>query len=1102
MTRFFIFLVIAALAGCQDKDFNNLHIHFNKLSSTQTGISFSNDLIENDTMNYFKFPYLYMGGGVAAGDINNDGLVDLYFTGNLVKNRLYLNKGNNKFEDISAKSGTEGDNRWYTGVTMADVNADGWLDIYVSVGGKFGTTENQLFINNQDNTFSEKARSYGLHEPSISIQSTFFDYDNDGLLDVFVANYPLVPVSMGNKFYKMKMDDNQKSESGHLFRNNGNNTFTDVTATSGVQNFGLTLGVVASDLNHDGYTDLYLSNDFNVPDYLYLNQGDGTFKDMLQLSTRHTSMFGMGIDIADFNNDALQDIVQVDMTPADHFRSKTNMASMRPDAFYEGVDLGFHYQYMHNTLQMNNGLDQAGLPKFSNISRFAHIATTDWSWASIFADFNNDGHKDIFITNGMKRDVNNNDSNMKLDSESFFGKISNYDPEIFPSVPISNYLYENAGNLDFHDITEQSGLGDKGFSNGTAYADLDNDGALDLIVNNIDESAFIYINEGSGSNFLKVSFEGPNNNPFGLNTKVSIFTNGTQQYQELTLTRGFQSSVAPELFFGVGKSKTIDSLMITWPDGNTQSLGSIQTNQSIKLNYVDSKSGKSLHYQQGKSYQNTSIPGLQFAHIEDEFNDYQREPLLPHKNSQIGPDIAVGDMNDNGLDDVFVTNAAGSPSRLFLQQEGGIFAEKTGPWIDEQDKEDTGVHLFDADGDDDLDIYLVRGGNDPSKPTEFYQDALYVNTTKGFVKQTNSLPPMPTSGEVVISADYDRDGDLDLFVGGRIVPGKYPLPANSHLLRNDTQSDDNPVFTDVSESVAKNLQNLGLVTSALWDDYDGDGALDLVVVGEWMEISFFRQENGAFTLSNEKLGTQKSNGWWNAITKIDVDQDGDMDYLCGNLGLNYKYKASIEKPFEVYSNDFDENNSLDIVLSYQKEGKKLPLRGRECSTQQIPSLKNRFETYEKFASASLDEIYGSSMLENSLNYQAFEFSHIWLENNGNGNFVSHTLPLSSQLSSINDFIELEDGKILAVGNLYVSEVETPRNDAGYGVVLEFDQTSNSMKTIPASSSGILLDGMIRSGVSLRTPTGTLYLMGVNDAPLQVWKKNESKSSDLLLTGRL
>lgn len=1075
---------------------------FELLDPSQSGVTFNNLITTTDTFNYNTYPYIYMGGGVALGDVNNDNLTDVFFTGNMVPNKLYLNKENLQFEDISNKAAIEGDSRWYTGVTMVDINTDGWLDIYVCVSG-LGDTQNQLYINNGPSpdsgevSFTEMAAEYGIADKSNSIQSTFFDMDNDGDLDLYVANYPTVPLTMPNLFYFDKMSMANPAESGHLYRNEGNGKFRDITEASGVLNFGLSLGVIACDFNNDGWKDLYISNDFNVPDYFYLNNGDGTFSEKIKESSGQTSFFGMGIDAADFNNDGLTDLFQVDMTPENHFRAKTNMASMNTRSFNTGVDLGFHYQYMQNSLQLNNGNGPEGTPIFSNIARLTGTATTDWSWAPLFADFDNDGLKDIVITNGMRLDVNNNDLLNRENSTTLIpAKIDMNDA---PSTPVANYLFRNKGNYGFEDVSTSWNADIEGFSNGIAYGDLDNDGDLDLVINNIDQKASVLQNKTHGSNYIRFTLKGSEKNPMGIGAKVKITSGNLTQELEHTLTRGFQSSMEPILHFGLEKNEKVEALEVLWPDGKVEHLKDIAANTTVELHYANARIAEPIRKTQSVAFEDITLKtGIDFKHQEDLYDDFRAEPLLPHKNSQLGPALAVGDADNDGLNDIFIGNATNNKASLFLQNTDGSFSEMAGPWELDQHQEDTGAVFFDADADGDMDLYVVSGGNTIFIDDAFYQDRLYLNTNEGFVKSPDALPTLPSSGFKVIPADYDKDGDLDLFVGGRIDPGHYGQPIKSYVLRNNGGKDMALQFSDVTRKLAPDLENLGMVTDALWQDFNEDGNLDLILAGEWMPITLLENTGSSFINATQELGMDNTVGWWNSLAAVDLDKDGDLDLVAGNLGLNSKNKSSADAPFEVYINDFDANNRQDIVLSVTKKGTKLPVRGRECSSQQIPGIKSKFETYKQFASASLEEIYGEHMLEDGIHYKVDTFAHHWFENTGNGSFKRHQLPIEAQFSSINDivFFDYNQDKLpdlLIAGNLYDTEVETPRADASLGLVLQ-NTGNSSFQPIPMKHTGLLVPEEVKaiSPIKIGAEQDMAFVFGINNGALKIVSFDPSK----------
>ncbi|WP_422350245.1 VCBS repeat-containing protein [Flagellimonas sp.] len=1070
---FIVGLTILLFLSCNRQNKDQKPLLFSKIGSQESGIEFANNLIENDSLNYFTYAYIYMGGGISAGDINNDGLVDLYFTGNMVPNKLYLNKGNLKFEDISESAGVSGDDRWYTGTTMSDVNNDGFLDIYCSVGGKFGPKENQLFINNGDNTFTEKAEEFGIDDPSNSVQSTFFDYDLDGDLDLYVANYPPTRFNAPNFYYAFKQKFPKPLETDRLFKNE-DGIFIDVTEEAGLKTFGLSLSATVGDLNQDGWPDLYVSNDFSSPDYLFINNKNGTFSEQVRTVTKNTSFYGMGVDIADFNNDLLLDVLQVDMTANINRRAKANMASMNPDLFWSTVNAGFHYQYMQNSLQMNNGNLLDSLPDFSNVSRLAGISSTDWSWGPLFADLDNDGWKDIFISNGTRREINNRDFFKKIEKMGVSEDSTLIKSLAIPSEKIDNFVFKNKGDLTFERKNKEWGIEHLGFANGSVYVDLDNDGDLEIVTNNIDDVATVFENRSSEkNNHLTLKFKGTDKNPFGIGTKATLYANGGHQYQEMTLTRGFQSSVAPQLHFGLGNTQKIDSIKIVWPDNKVQLVRGPKVNSSLTMDYR-----MAIAMEEGQKPPNSAQlfqqvdPSMvvDHRHMENPYNDFDKEILLPHQMSMLGPNVAVGDLNGDQLDDFVVGGAAQSPAAIFYQNSEGFRKEEMDILNEDSAHEDMGIHIFDADNDGDNDIYMVSGGNEFSSDSHLLQDRLYVNDGTGnFEKSDSALPQMGSSGSRVHSLDYDKDGDLDLFVGGRLVPANYPLPANSYILENISEKG-MPKFVDATPKVAPMLEKLGMVTDAVWSDFDGDGWTDLIVVGEWMPITVLKNDQGYFSDVSQAYGLEDSRSWWFSIEEGDFDQDGDKDYIVGNLGLNYKYKASKDETFDIYLNDFDNNNTNDIVLSYFNEGEKFPLRGRECSSQQMPGIKDKFKDYESFSQATLTDVYTERSLEESLHYQVKSFASIYLENK-DGKFISHELPKLAQLSSINQILVKDythDGHldVLIAGNLHCSEVETPRNDAGNGLLLKGDG-AGGFTPIEGHTSGFYVPGDVKDMQSLQ-----------------------------------
>lgn len=1106
----FFSLILSFILSCKDKRVvlsenqgpKEIIQSFKAVSADSSNIRFLNKTQESQNFNYIIYPYIYFGGGVSTGDINNDGLPDIYFTGQMGKNKLYLNEGNMSFKDITSTAGVEGVyNHWTTGTTMADVNNDGYLDIYVSVAGPGTIRKNLLYINNQNNTFSEQAQKYGIADKGHTIQSAFFDYDNDGDLDLYIGNYPPSGFDEKNDFFQKRMKQPNLEESDKLYRND-HGKFTDVTEASGILNYGLTLGISFSDFNNDGNVDIYVSNDFNSSDFLYINQGDGTFLNELQKYTMHTSNFGMGTDAADMNNDGLTDLVQLDMMGSTNEDQKSNMSAMNTVLFNDLVDKGLHYQYMKNTLQLNTGMNN-----FMEVGELAGISYTDWSWCPLLFDMQNDGYKDLFITNGMRRDVNNNDYNAFYRIQKAYGKVK---PEQYvewlrrmPSNPVPNFAFSNNGDLTFEKKALDYGLSVEGFSNGASYADLDLDGDLDLVVNHLDMTSQVFenkISNKSGSNFLRLKLMGKEDNRFGIGSKIWVYANGEKQVVELQTTRGYESSVEPVAHFGVGVHQKIDSVKVLWPKGGLQAVYDIETNQLVEIQQghetkilLDKKKVPKMLF---SSIEPNLTP--KYTHQENNFNDFEREVLLPHKMSQQGQALAVADVNGDGLDDFFVGGAKNQSGQFYLQNEqGGFEAKSEGVWKMDKGYEDVSATFLDVDSDGDNDLYVASGGNEKPDGDLLYQDRLYINDGTGkFERSKKGLPKIYTSSSIAKAFDFDKDGDLDLFVGGRQTPIKYPLPANSYILRNDSK-DTLVKFTDITNEIAPDFNNLGMVTDAEWVDINEDGKQDLIIVGEWMSPKIFINSKGIFTDESFSYGLNDFVGWWNTVKVADFDNDGDLDFIAGNLGLNYKYKATPSEPFKIYAEDFDDNGDLDIVLGYYNAGELYPLRGRECSAQQIPSIKKKFPNYTSFSKASLTEVYTPHKLNKALAYEAKTFANSVFINES-GTFCQKPLPHLAQTSSINDIIVNDidkDGNldIVVAGNLYGSEVETPRNDASFGLLLS-GLGNGEFKVIPAISSGINILGEIKKIQQFKTKNkGVHYLIARNNMSLVILKKSKDKT---------
>lgn len=1060
---------------------------FELLSTEESGIDFNNLLVEDEKLNFYAYQYLYNGGGVAIGDINNDGLADVYFTGTVADDKLFLNKGNMRFEDISESAGIQKNNGIKTGVTMVDVNADGFLDIYVNRSGWYKTPSkraNLLYLNKGDNTFEESAQLFGLAETGHSVQAGFFDYDKDGDLDCYITNHPLfeTPEELLRQATELPPDKFRDK----LYRNNGDNTFTEVSKEARIYNFGHGLGLAISDFNHDGWPDVYVANDFQVNDFYYINNGDGTFTDQSKLLTGHVSYFAMGNDAADINNDGLMDLFVVEMLAEDNKRQKTNMAPMNPNLFWGIVESGHHYQFMRNTLQVNNGKGD-----FSEIAYLSGLANTDWSWAPLFADFDHDGFKDLAITNGYLRDTQDKDLWKRIDdAELSFKTMSLH----LKSTRIKNYVFKNEGAYQFSDKSAEWGFDFSGYSNGMAYGDLDNDGDLDLIVNNFNDPASVYKNTTADrelGHFLSIKLNGPPQNRNGLGTKLTLTTKKGEQFQEFWVTRGFESSCDQKVHFGIVEGDQIQELLVEWPDGKIQSFAALEFDQFIEINYQDARTNGEVEAVVTKTIFKSIGSKPIFVHQENDYDDYEKETLLPHKQSENGPKITVGDVNGDGFDDFYIGGASGQAGRLILQLGQNRFAISSANVFQADSLfEDVGATFFDADSDGDLDLYVVSGGNEFEAESNNLQDRIYLNDGKGlFQPDRQMLPQMHASGGTVTAADFDGDGDQDLFVGGRITPGKYPFAPRSYLLRNDGNQ-----FVDVTELVAPDLMNPGLVTSAVWTDFNRDNQQDLIVVGEWTGILMFENESGKLKKVSAENEMEEQTGWWNKIVAIDLDQDGDEDYVLGNLGLNYKYHASKEEPFHIYAHDFDESGSIDIVLGYYNQGTCYPVRGRQCSAEQMPMIAEKFETYEEFGTADIKTVYGEK-LEEALHLEAYNFASSILWNEGEGNFNLKPLPIEAQFAPINGIVAEDFDKngtidLLLAGNLFQSEVETGRADAGRGLLL-FGDGKGGYEVITKSKSGFYapMDVKDLAIISAGPNSKRTILVANNNLRMQLFTEN-------------
>lgn len=1064
---------------------------FHLVDPAQSGINFTNRVSDGDKFNILTYRNFYNGGGVAIGDINNDGLADVYFTANQEKNRLYLNKGNLKFEDITSKAGVAGTMSWSTGVTMADVNGDGLLDIYVCNSGDVdgNSKKNELFINNGNLTFTEKARDYNLDNEGYSTHAAFFDYDVDGDLDCYILNNSFRDPAKIELYRKVR---EEISPGGHKLMRNDGNTFTDVTREAGIYSseiaFGL--GVAVSDLNGDLLPDLYISNDFWERDYLYINKGNGTFSEELTSRINYCSTSSMGADIADINNDGSPEIFTTDMLPGDNYRLKTTMA-FDP---YHLEDLkyraNYHYQITQNCLHLNDGR-----ANFAEIGLLSGVAATDWSWGALIFDFENDGNKDIFVSNGILKDI------MSMDFLEFIGNQVNvhrtsgkdqFDYKKFisniPTQPLKNYAFTNGGDLRFSNSADALGLTDSSYSNGAAYGDLDNDGDLDLVVNNINTTAFVHRNDANTSadnQYLKLKFKGPSKNPFGIGAIVTIKTkNGIQVLQNYN-TRGFQSSIEPSLVFGLGGSP-VDTLTVTWPDSRIQKLVSVKGNQQLTLQYADAtERTQPPSTSSTPLFSKRSEPAIPEAvHRENRYNDFDDEILLVRMLSTEGPRLVTGDANKDGLSDFILPGAAGDADKLFLQVQPGKYQFKSNPaFLNDRAFETTCGTFLDYDGDGDADLMLGAGGNQPGMPRENFVVRCYLNDGEGnFSPHPQGMPRVIGNFSTIKAADIDGDGDEDLFLGARNVPGNYGLPPRSYLLTNDRG-----VWNDISTPT---LASVGLVTDAAWSDVDKDNDKDLIVIGDWMAITVFRNDGGLF---DNKTVVPGSNGWWNRIEMADLDKDGDDDFVLGNWGLNTKFSATPQRPMTMYVNDFDKNGKSEFIINWfpPLDTVAYPFATKPELTAQLPGLRKQILRYEDYGNKTYEMLFPPDVRNTALRYDAdnLQTSVLW---NNDGKFELAPLPVEAQITPVFGIVadDLDDDGVSDIwlgGNFYALKPQAGRHNASTGVFLK-GRGNRQFTFVPTSRSGIMVEGEVREAEVISAGGKKHILVARNNAPVVVFEK--------------
>lgn len=1078
-SAFFLIILMACLASCNREPATLFKVR----KGPELGIDFKNTLVTDDSLNALTFEYIYNGSGVGVGDFNQDGLPDLYFGGNQVSGKLYLNKGGLKFEDITDRSGTATD-RWVTGVSIVDINQDGLDDIYLSVAGKVSPAErkNLLFINQgvKDGipNFIESSKAYNLDDDSYSTMAAFFDYDKDGDPDMYLLNNWLEKFNRNN--LRAKRVKGEAESTDKLYRNNGDNTFTDVSAEAGILIEGYGLGVVICDINHDSWPDIYVSNDFLSNDLLWINQKDGTFVNRIGDYLKHQAHNGMGVDIADFNNDDLPDIAAVDMLPPGHKRQKLMTPGQNYDFFHMALDAGYEPQYMRNTLQVNRGPDGRGNFLFSEIAFLAGVAKTDWSWAPLFADFDNDGFKDLFIGNGYRKDVTDLDFVFFGLGGSPFGTVEkrtekfNQELESLPEVKLPNYVFRNTGSLIFEDMSKEWGTDLPTFTNGAAYADLDNDGDLDLVTNNIDQEVIVYENTSDArkeNHFLRLVSAEP-----GSNEKLWVYSGGKRQFVELTPYRGFQSSVERYAHFGLGPTEHVDSVLILWPDSMSRKYFALAADTTIVFSKEGAVRMKETPASRPPLFRQENLAS--YRHVETSPSDILSTRTLLHELSRFGPCLASADVNGDGLDDFFAGGESGASAGIYIQSSDRTFTLKQS--LPSGESDDGGALFFDADNDGDPDLYIASAMSGRGRQTAAHR--LYHNDGQGnFTLSAGIIPEIRTSASCAAGADIDNDGDIDLFIGGRILEGKYPASPRSYVLRND-----GGVFTDITDELNPDLSEGGMVSSAVWADLDNDGKPDLIVAGEWSPIRIFMNTGTNLKEATAEFGLKNSSGWWNCVVAGDLNGDGYTDIVAGNAGSNSFFRSSIENPVQIVSKDFDNNGSVDPIVTYYNEFDKdrFIVHNRLVLIDQVPKVKGRFETFTQYATTPFSRAFSKEELDGAYIASAQKLESVILVNQGGKGFQMIDLPDIAQISTVNDIVVDDvnnDGNpdLVLAGNNYDQETLFGRYDASLGLVLTGDGNLN-WTALPPHVSGFLTDGNTRYMELLRSGNGSKALLVSNN----------------------